>query len=894
MKKLISLILAIVLVMSAVTVLAREYYSGYDYMDHVERFEIGDLLAKGDEDVAVGEEEIDEDTQLMLLLETLGIWDDASKSKDDLITMQEFSKILSMVRLGEENSFAGVYDLNPTEEYATYNNAYTYFVEALGYSYKNGQYPGAEDSNLLVAAEIGLLKEKPENINTYITRGDLAKLIYKAMNINLCIMEYPSEGGHRYKVMEGMTLLNSIHNVYIIDGFLNGIPGLNVYGKDKVRNGYIQINRQEIKDGGMKLTEYLGTRVHAYAKYDEEIDQYTLIAIEPEEDESAFEIDFRNITYINNNEISYIDENENERFFDISNLRHIIENGEVLESIAGMCDYDKNEGVIRFTASEKSGEVDTAIIYKYNYYVVNNVDTRLSRIVFRYNRQYNGLPYIQLDEKATIEVYIDGAESDYSQLVSGSIIKIFQCPSTGYTWVNAVRTNEVSGAPETIYDNIVTVEGKEYRLARDLELFVQEKKDDTSISSFNRPKEIALGVNTTFYVIDGIVAGYTSSQSYMYGYIKSIKKDRSTIDPGMTLRIFNQDNEWVEYRITGDIEFEGQVGVSKEAVLEAINSGDRLYDFLDHPIRFRANGENEILALDSVFESSYEVDSDDDIVFTQNQGMNIDWTYENVGNNTPFFVSENTVIMVLPDGVEDERAYRIISNTQMPTAAGAVLVPTRIYNINEYRQIDLLVVTQRVDTSVSSAQYMYVQNITKAVIDKDDQIYGYKVSGKQLKDGGRGAGFMFDNYFYISEEEIDKNDVPVGDPEYDVNKVIEAGDFLKLQISGTDLSAWSMELKGGIVPEPTPWDDGISDRTSTDGGNGYKAFGKFVRANPATSIWVANVDGIEWPSIPNVPLIIKPETKEIIHASVSDFFEGDNVFFQALYGRGRYFIKNEY
>ena len=884
MKKLICLILALTFVLSSVSVLAREYYDGYDFMDSIFKFDVVDLLA-GEGNIDVGEE-IDEETKIMMLLETLGLWDDASISKNEPVTMHDFSKLLSMLKLGTENAFSGVYDLNPTEEYATYNHAYTYLVEALGYSYLCKQYPNAKDANIIVAAEIGLLKEKPENINAYVTRGELARLIYKAMNMNLCVIEYPSDGGYRHTVVEGKTLLNSVHNIFLMNGLISGIPGLNVYGVDKVRDGYIHIDGREIKDGGLDLTNYFGCRVQAYTKYDDYLDEYSLIAVDFDEKTEIFEVDFRNISYINSYEIGYVDENGNDATYNVSNLNYVIENGEILSSITDICDYNKNEGVIRFTASTSSGVIDTAIIYKYNYYVVNNIDTRLSRIILRYNRIHNGNPYIQLDDKAPINVYIDGAKSEYSNLISGSVIKVFQCASTGYVRIDAMSQNVIIGEPEILDENMVTVDGEEYRLAKDWEIFVDDNKDKTTIISQQRPKELQLGVSTTFYVIDDIIAAYTSSQSYKYGYIRSISKDRTGIDPNLTLRIFDQDGEWNNYKITDNIELEGEAKVSKERFLEAVNSEERVAHFFDHPVRFRANGDKEILALDTIYESMYEVDSDEDIVFTQNLAMVRDWTYENLGRNVPFFLSENTIILVAPDGSNDENDFRAISNTQMPAGTLENPIPTKVYNINEYRQVNLLLMTRKMDASGGTTSYFYIQKITSAVIDADDQIYGYKISGKELKGAGRANGFVRDAYFYVEESAIDKNDAKPGEDGYSKDNILEPGDFIKANVSGTDLVSWDMELKGGIVPA-------VSNKAETVS-NAYRASGKFVRADAATGVWVVDVNGVQWPSIPTVKVIIKPDTKELIVATESDFLEGEDVCYDATYGRGNYFIKNEY
>ncbi|MBO5453184.1 MAG: hypothetical protein J6A69_04380 [Clostridia bacterium] len=892
MKKLISLILAVILVMSSVSVLASDFYDGYGFMEDVFMFDVGDfVVGEGlEEDTDEG---IDEDVELMKFLESIGLWDNSSISKDELLTMQSFSKILSKVKLGTENAFSKIYDRNPINEYATYNHAYTYLVEALGYSYKCRQYPNATDANIIVAAEIGLLNQRPENIHSYITRGELAKLIYKAVNMDLCVVEYPSDGGYTHTVVNGKTLLNSVHNIHRIEGFVNAIEGLNVYENEKIRTGYFQINRRDIKTGGIDVTKYFASRVYAYTRYDEYLGEHTLIAIKMDEDTKAFEVDFRNLTYVNDLEIGYLDENGNEEIFNVSNLRYVIENGEKLSSISQICDYDKNEGVIKFLSSTDSGTIDTAVIYKYNYFVVNNVDTRLFRIALRYNRKHNNLPYIQLDDHATMNVYIDGVKSDYSKLVSGSIIKFFECPSTGYVWINAKSKNAITDEVEIIDGNVVTFGGKEYRIARDWEFFVDQNKNNTSISSFQRPKELELGVNITFYEIDGIIAAYISNQSYQYGYIKSASQSRTSLDPSLTLRVFTQEGEWKDYKVSDKLEFEGQTGVSKDVLIEAFNDEVRISDFFDHPVRFRANGD-KIDAIDTIFESQFETDTDDDMVFTQYLAMARGQNFEDVGRDQPFLLSENTVVFVCPDGSDDESEFKVITNRQIPAAQNGIYVPTKIYNLNQAKQISVMVMTRGLEASGGSTAFYYIDKITKAVLDADDQIFGYKVSAKEFWSVERGVGSLRDTYFYVDEKTLNKNDVNPGEDNYTLDNIMEVGDVISGIVFGNEIATWNMVLKGGVVPTPTPADDGVSDKKNI-AHNEYFAAGKFIYADTESGVWVTEVDGTQMPSVPAVGAIINPNTKKIVPATASDFLEGiDNVYYHWKEGRGKFFIKNEY
>ena len=257
LKKLLCVVLALSIIMSSFAAFSREYLAPYKFMDDIFRFDVGDFAADSED----GSDLADADVNRIKLLYTLGIWDYVEKSKSALLTMTEFSIIMSNLRLGAENALKGVYaqNENVNDAKATYKNAFEHLLESLGYYYRCAQYGNSDEALLIVAADIGLISENPENINAFITRGELAKLISKALTIDLCTMEYTSTGGYKYTVAHGRNLLNSIHGIFEIGGFVNAVPGLAVYGGASVRDGYIQIERRNVNTSGLDLTSFLGS-----------------------------------------------------------------------------------------------------------------------------------------------------------------------------------------------------------------------------------------------------------------------------------------------------------------------------------------------------------------------------------------------------------------------------------------------------------------------------------------------------------------------------------------------------------------------------------------------------------------------------------------------------------
>ena len=524
-NRLLSVILALVVVISSVPVFARTVTDipNSDIIDDIFRFDVGGFLENQEST------EQDPDIEKIKLLDAIGMWDDATKSKDALLTMTEFSVIMSKVKLGSENALLKVYEKDPDDRKVTYKDVFEYILHATGYYYRCAQFGNTDEALLIVADEIGLISTNPENINAFVTRGQLAKLLAKAITIDLCIMEYTSEGSYKYTVADGKNILNRFHNIYNISGFVNAVPGLAVYGGTALREGYIQIERINVNASGLSVTDYFGTRVDAYVFFDDVINEYKLVYITPAQDNLVLDIDFKDIVEIKGNEIVYVDENETELEVLIDNFINISENGKKLNSLSEMSDFKKNEGKIRLVASAKSGSYDTAIIFKYDYYVVDYIDTLQNRVGIKYGMTHNGEKYVQLDDKKINRIFVDFALVDYTKIPVGKAIRVFQCVDTGYTEI-IVSKESITGQITSIYDNVLEVAGKSYRISKNILNRITECETDNTLLYNDKLRMPELGANVTFYVVDGVIAGYTTGQNYKYAYLKSASLSRTSID----------------------------------------------------------------------------------------------------------------------------------------------------------------------------------------------------------------------------------------------------------------------------------------------------------------------------------------------------------------------------
>ena len=886
----LSLILVFACLLSSIpSVYAGKYLDSYQYMDDIFKYDVGPFASSGENAV----DENDALGQMITFLDTIGIIakDDFQK-RDSLVTMTEFSAIMSRVKLGVNNALEDVYskEENIDDRNVTYYDAYSYIIDALGYKYKLNGYDDPSKGVLVVASEIGLINENPEAVDAYITRGELVALIRDALEIDVCIM-YTTNYGYNYEVVEGKTLLNSVHNIHNVSGFVNAIDGLSVYGGVDTRKGYIQIDRKNFKFKGFKDSDYFGRLVEAYATYDEISGEYTVFSIEYDKNDVTYEVDFKDITNIRHGEIQYNDKDGNEQAYPITDIIRIIENGEVISSFDDMCDYKNNDGKIVLTKSTKYGEVDTAIIYKYNYFMTSYNDARLKRIGIKFKQKYNGESYIQLDDKANISVTIDGAVSDWEMIKAGVAFRVMQCPSTGYTEL-VVSGQIVSGEVAAVDGDVITVAEQEMRISRDLLKYIEECSENEEITGSDNIKFPGIGTNAAFYLVDGVLAGVMTESDLMYGYLRTASLGRSSINPELTLRIFGQNAVWYDAVVGEKLELDGTKNISRDRLIEAIKANP---DILGSVVRFKVNGSGMLTLLDTIMESDVEAATDDDIKFIKEFVGIAQWTSEWLGGEYTYSMTSDSVLFFVPeDDKDNEEKITIMKNSQLNNAWGEPDFTMEIYNCNDFNQIELGLITDHTDASSGSGgATFYVESVSRAILDKDEMIYGYKVTGKQLQPSTAiGSSTIKDAKFSIEEDILNKNVVDKNSPSYQPNLHMEVGDLVSVNIKDGKIETWNMELKGSKIDESKL--GYLADGALYNGGSSAQMYfyGRIKRVSTDKDYALIQIGDLEVTVRVRCKLYVDTARNKMTHLKMDEFHEGDVVFGYWSYGISNFLMKN--
>ncbi len=164
---------------------------------------------------------------------------------------------------------------------ATYEDAVQMVVSALGYGHQAQSRGGSLLDYVYVAQRLGLTKKLATSIGNNITRGDVAKLVYAALTVDVMeAVTYSTNGTIvTYEAVEGVNVLNKYFNVYEVSGIINQTEFAAIDGESTLDEEQVLINGEAFDIGSTDIYNYLGYYATVYALDDEEnVNGRTIIA----------------------------------------------------------------------------------------------------------------------------------------------------------------------------------------------------------------------------------------------------------------------------------------------------------------------------------------------------------------------------------------------------------------------------------------------------------------------------------------------------------------------------------------------------------------------------------------------------------------------------------------
>ena len=597
-------------------------------------------------------------------------------------------------------------------------------VKLLGYEIKadlNGGYPSGY---IRVASDIGITKGLGYNVEGEITRGQMANLLYKSLNV--LVLQQVIFGANRdYKTIEGETFLTKILKVYKLDGQMtaNDITGLTGPSAIKKNSVIIKNVSVDITDETAYVNDFIGKPVSAYYKYDEDTNKSTLIYARVSENNISKVIDGATITAFSGNVLSY---EINDRIFtvSISAGTPMIYNGLAVSS------YDSSNFLMTAGSVEiiqNNSRSDLIIVNKYETMYISSKNSDKMEIFNKIsdNNSNTDDEILKIDaDDITYRVSIytpDGKNGGFEDLMAGQSINVAR---NGKVFKILISNLSVRGTvSEMTFDKhtLLNIENKWYELSSEYE------------NSKNKI-EVYAGDNLTLYLDSfGRVAWIEKSvnDGERLGYVVKVE-DEKDLSTGVRVKLFNTEGKMVILGVSDKLQFEDENGIEttlKDASLFAA------LENLSGLVSYRLNSEGFIRRIElPLTYSTNEHRLHRIFKTTPAMGGNIIYKSTPRTFGGKVYVGGTTQIMGIAADPLDDKAYKLLNNT--------AFINDNSYEIDAYSIAPhsavadiILVSTRNTSNSIDPRSSLVV--ITKRAVSIDDEgtviekIYGMS-SGNEV------------------------------------------------------------------------------------------------------------------------------------------------------------------
>lgn len=588
-----------------------------------------------------------------------------------------------------------------------YGEAVTILVRALGYEPQALAKGGFPTGYIATANSIGLTKNVSGSADKLIARGDVAKLAYNALNINL--MEQTGFGTNISYEVTDKTLLEDKLGTQLVTGRVEAV-GTSVLGTGTaLLKNEIKIDGNVYNTGNADVRNVLGFTVDAYVTKNARNKRQTLAAVVPAEGKN-------NTITVNADSIAKIDNTSSGmalHYYADADLRtktikatlssdaQIIYNGKS----ASKDKFDViDSGSIVLLDSNGDSRYDTAFVNETVNYVVDKVYPASDKIVDKYNM---GTLELDLeDETKTIVIEKGGKNATLKDLKEWDVLTITKSEDNELIYAIAVHN---------------TIEGK-ITEKDSLNVYIGDKKYRVAA---NYTDTLSLGTEGTFYLdFEGKIAAFDgkSVKSSNYAYL-----DQMAISTGMdkvlNLKLFTRDGELLTLSTGDKVRVNSDTALTAQQAFDKIGSAKKLvtYETNAKGVVTRINTYKESLAVN---EDEFVLNVDEDNVVYRASSSKL------ISSDMSISVGANTLIFDIPEnGSSDDYAVR-----DKNIFADGGLYDVKVFDITEDYRAGVIIVTNSDAKADEESAIAVVDKITTAKNDSGETIHKVYVlsEGKEM------------------------------------------------------------------------------------------------------------------------------------------------------------------
>ncbi|MDO4618279.1 MAG: S-layer homology domain-containing protein [Clostridia bacterium] len=458
------------------------------------------------------------------------------------------------------------------EEKATADRALEILLGMLNY---NTYRQAATETLRQTASRAGLTDGL--HLGTYITKGELAKLIYNSFSCGM--MEASGVQGVNtvYKVNAEKTTL-SFHNWEMITGNVTGNERSSLYySGNPAGDGKVRIDTDFYLEGDSYAGDLLGYNVDAVIT--KETSGFpTIIYAAAERKADVLTVAAEDIDSVSGMTFNYMDNKH-------LNLRAdmmIVYNGLAVPFDANLLDIEYGE--VTFVSTSGGKKYDIVLVNEYQSFVISSVASAEKRIYFK-RGTVDGQPYVSYEDNIYQDVVIkkNGVRATEADLVAESAVAVYFADAERDLITLEVATSNTSGTISS--SGVAELTGRKMMVLGTEEYLISPNVYGEEFIKLGQGAEVTLDFNN--YVVQVKQATVTSN----YGVVTWVGYD--DLEEEALVKIFKADGKFETFK-TQKEEIKFVLGTTVERVT-ATNCKERLEGILRSDIiMYGTNSEGKL------------------------------------------------------------------------------------------------------------------------------------------------------------------------------------------------------------------------------------------------------------------------------------------------------------
>ncbi len=616
-------------------------------------------------------------------------------------------------------------------------------VRAVGYEAYAKVKGGKITDYAIVAKRIGLLDKTVGTVS--VTYENAVKMIYNALHLNVYEGTlYGSDGKVTYSESQnGDTVLSIYHGIRFSTGVVtdNGITSLS--GASSAGRGRMIINGKSYSTAGHEFEEYIGLKVTAYYRDEQEDGSGRIIYVVPHGNE-VLKIAAEDFDGLKNGALTYYSgDNTRTETLDLSEISVIYNGAAVTDGVRDA--FEIVQGSISLYDNDGDCGWDVAVIGETEDVIIQSVDWESHTV---YTDGSSNIKILRLfdDGKCffSIRSAVSGEEISPNFLKQGTQISV-QASKDKSRIIILAQTETISGTVESLGKSrggkfeYAVIDGTEYELA----------------AAFSKKYgKLEIGMSGTFTLnIYGRISSFTVEKlnSTVQGYVYQMGYEDDSIEGGvLSLRVFNENNEHLTLKCASKVRVDGETLTPLQLRNKLYKVEERFGEVITiaslkrQLIAYKLNSKGEISYIDLPAESQDAREQEGslwlvDKTMPTRKGMRFDIAQQTFGHTYPLYaVNEKTKIFIVPSTTvekPDERDFSVIPFKVNDLYANSTTYDVELYKtVSEHPYIETVVHVLGAEPSIGRFENVIMIKHIENVLDENGLempvIYGLQANSE--------------------------------------------------------------------------------------------------------------------------------------------------------------------